>query len=130
MITCLLAFSNVAPDLRGTMLRTWTDFLAPQGRIVFEMHHPTHDLASYDVENESGMSVFRWKMLDQHSLATCAAAPPVPPPARLSEKRPACSWWESWSSSEWRDTKTSSLRLKRAAQPNIDTSEEGGGFEN
>jgi hypothetical protein len=35
---------------------------------------PTHDLASYDVENESGKSVFCWKMLDQHSLATCAAA--------------------------------------------------------
>jgi hypothetical protein len=41
------------------MLRTWTDFLAPQGRIVFEMHHPIQDLASNDVENESGTSVFR-----------------------------------------------------------------------
>jgi hypothetical protein len=31
VITCLRAFSNVTPDLRGAMLRTWTDFLAPQG---------------------------------------------------------------------------------------------------
>jgi hypothetical protein len=53
----------------GPCYVTWTDSLAPQGLIVFEIHYPTHDLASYDVENESGKSVFRWKMLDQHSLA-------------------------------------------------------------
>jgi hypothetical protein len=64
VISCLWAFSNVALDLRGATLRTWTDFLAPQGRIVFEMHHIIHDLARNNVGNEGGMSVFRWKMLD------------------------------------------------------------------
>lgn len=56
------------------MLRTWTDFLAPQGRIVFGVHHPIYHLARNGVENEGGMLVFRWKMLDQHSLATSTAA--------------------------------------------------------
>jgi hypothetical protein len=58
-MTCFWSLSNVAPDLRGAMLSTWTDFLALQRRISFEMHHPIHDLTSNNVENESRMSVFR-----------------------------------------------------------------------
>jgi ubiquinone/menaquinone biosynthesis C-methylase UbiE len=74
VITCLWPFSNVTPDLRGAMLRTWMNFLTPQGRIVFEMHHPIYHLTNNDVKNEGGMLVFCWKMLDQHSLATCTVA--------------------------------------------------------
>jgi hypothetical protein len=40
------------------------NFLASSRRMVFDMHHPNHDLAGYHVENASGKSLFRWKMLD------------------------------------------------------------------
>jgi hypothetical protein len=40
-------------------------FLAPSRRMVFDMHHPNHDLAGYHVENASGKLLFQWKMLDQ-----------------------------------------------------------------
>jgi hypothetical protein len=29
------------------------------------LHHPSHDLAGYHVENMSGKSLIRWKMLNQ-----------------------------------------------------------------
>jgi len=58
VILCLWAFSNVAPAQRVAALSRWKSFLAPQGRIVFDMHHPNNDLASYDVRTESGKSVF------------------------------------------------------------------------
>ena len=74
VITCLWAFSNVAAGQRLAMLNRWKDFLAPGGRIVLELQHPNNDLASFDVENESGKSVFRWKMSNQQSLVECVAA--------------------------------------------------------
>ena len=74
VITCFWAFSNVAIDQRLAMLNRWKSFLAPSGRIVFDMHHPNHDLAGYHVENASGKSLFRWKMLDQQSMTECVTA--------------------------------------------------------
>jgi hypothetical protein len=53
------------------MLNRWKSFLAPSGRIVFDMHHSDHDLAGYHVENASGKSVFRWRLLDQQSVTEC-----------------------------------------------------------
>jgi ubiquinone/menaquinone biosynthesis C-methylase UbiE len=74
VITCFWAFSNVAIGQRLAMLNRWKSFLAPSGRMVFDMHHPDHDLAGYHVENASGKSVFRWRLLDQQSVAECVRA--------------------------------------------------------
>jgi ubiquinone/menaquinone biosynthesis C-methylase UbiE len=74
VITCLWAFSNVAHDKRVAMLRRWQDFLTPNGRIVFEMHHPQYDLATYDLVDASGAIRQRWKFSDQQSVTECAEA--------------------------------------------------------
>lgn len=59
VITCLWVFSNIAHDRCVAMLRRWKDFLAPNGRIVFNIHHPQHDLAIYDAVDESGVIRYR-----------------------------------------------------------------------
>jgi ubiquinone/menaquinone biosynthesis C-methylase UbiE len=74
VITCFWTFSNVVLDQRLAMLNRWKSFLAPGGRMVFNMHHPNHDLAGYHVENVSGKSLFRWKVLDQQSITECVIA--------------------------------------------------------
>ena len=74
VVTCLWTFSNIAHDRRVAMLRRWKDFLAPNGRIVFDMQHPQHDLATYDAVDESGVIRHRWKFSDQQSVTECAEA--------------------------------------------------------
>ena len=74
VITCVWAFSSVALDQRLAMLNRWKSFLAPGGRMVFDMHHPNHDLAGYHFENVIGKSLFCWKMLDQQSVTECMLA--------------------------------------------------------
>ena len=74
VITCFWAFSNVALDQRLAMLKRWKSFLTPGGRMVFDMHHPNHDLAGYHVENASVKSLFRWKMVDQQGVTECVMA--------------------------------------------------------
>ena len=74
VITCLWTFSNIAHDRRVAMLRCWKDFLAPNGRIVFDMHHPQYELATYDTVDESGVIRYRWKFSDQQSVTECAEA--------------------------------------------------------
>jgi SAM-dependent methyltransferase len=74
VITCLWAFSNIAHDRRVAMLRRWKDFLAPNGRIVFDMQHPQYDLATYDAVDETGVIRYRWKFSDQQSVTECVEA--------------------------------------------------------
>jgi ubiquinone/menaquinone biosynthesis C-methylase UbiE len=74
VITCLWAFSNIPHDRRVAMLQRWKDFLTPNGRIVFHMQHPQHDLATYDALDETGVIRYRWKFSDQQSVTECAEA--------------------------------------------------------
>lgn len=74
VITSLWAFSNIAHDKRVAMLQRWKDFLAPNGRIVFDVQHPQGDLATYDAVDENGVIRYRWKFSDQQSMTECAEA--------------------------------------------------------
>jgi hypothetical protein len=62
VIACFWAFSNATFDQQLAILNRWKSFLAPGGRMVFDMRHPDHDLAGYHVENMIGKSLFYWKM--------------------------------------------------------------------
>jgi hypothetical protein len=64
---CSLCFVLMLSPMVGqrlAMLNRWKTFLASSGRMVFDMHHPDHDLAGYHVENASGKSLFGWEALD------------------------------------------------------------------
>ena len=74
VITCLWAFSTVPSSQQITMLNRWKDFLAPTGRIVFDMQHPGSRVAGCDVYNQDRERMLRIKIHDTQILEECRAA--------------------------------------------------------
>jgi ubiquinone/menaquinone biosynthesis C-methylase UbiE len=74
VITCLWAFSSVHSSQRIAMLNRWKSFLAPTGRIVFDMQDASSRLASCDVYNQNRERMLRIKIHDTQILDQCKAA--------------------------------------------------------